>query len=247
MRLSAVCGRLDRTILEAINANDCKLMLKWNSKPDQHLEDTDTHLNGTALAWSAFSGRDSIVELLLKAGAEVNSFTRDGATPLFLAAHNGFSAVCVRLIAAGANVNHQTSDKGLTACMIAAQYGRLKDVKLLLGSGTEVNALSHEGWSALCFAASNGHAACVAELIGAGATGTVSPATADPLLLSAREGHVDCIKALLTLSTEKLSDGQDAIAAAKLLAAQPKQAKCGTLLEYHFSRTEHNTKPVPFK
>jgi ankyrin repeat protein len=67
---------------------------------------------------------------LIKAGADVNQATSDGATPLFLAAQNGHESCVALLIQAGADVRKARKD-GHTPMNIATDKKREKVVTLL--------------------------------------------------------------------------------------------------------------------
>ena len=113
-------------------------------------------------------GHKDIVELLIKAGAEVNVQCKFGNTPLHYASMDGHTECIELLIKAGADVNIQDSD-GWTVLHFAS-YGGYKDiVDLLIKAGANVNLLSHQEFNtALHFASSFGHKDCVELLIKAG-------------------------------------------------------------------------------
>jgi len=123
----------------------------------------------TPLHWAVVSGDGAIVDLLLKAGADVNARNRYGITPLALAAQNGDLEVMKRLVEAGGDVN-ATRTAGDSILMTAARTGNADAVRLLVRHGADVNA--HEstmGESALAWAAAENHAAVVAALAESGA------------------------------------------------------------------------------
>ena len=61
----------------------------------------------TALHWAAYREDLAMVDLLLKAGANVKVANQYGSTPLSLAAENGNSAIVQRLLDAGADPNER--------------------------------------------------------------------------------------------------------------------------------------------
>ena len=67
---------------------------------------------------------------LIKAGADLNQATSDGATPLYVAAHNGHEGIVAVLIQAGADVR-KACKNGCTPLKIATDMKREKVVTLL--------------------------------------------------------------------------------------------------------------------
>ena len=79
--------------------------------------------------------RVDIIELLLKANADVNLTDRGGATPLMWAAHRGyFTAVKAILETNRANLD-LTNKGGYTALMLASENNYLEVVKILKQAG----------------------------------------------------------------------------------------------------------------
>ena len=109
------------------------------------------------------------VNLLLRAGADVNIASRYGVTALGLAAENGNASMVERLLQAGADPRLATSSEGQTVLMTAALAGNAAIVKLLLAHGADPNA--RESWlgqTALMWAAAENHASVVEALLDAG-------------------------------------------------------------------------------
>ena len=79
------------------------------------------------------------VELLLAAGAKVNTKNDYGVTPLFLACENANLPMVQRLLKAGADVNAATTTEE-TVLMTAVRVGDVPVVKALLAAGANVNA-----------------------------------------------------------------------------------------------------------
>jgi len=108
----------------------------------------------TALHWAALQDDVELAELLLKAGANPNAATRNGAlTPLFMACRNGSAPLISALLAAGASAN-SVNAAGTSALMAASAAGNPAAVQLLLEHGADVNAKeTARGQTALMFAA----------------------------------------------------------------------------------------------
>lgn len=97
----------------------------------------------TALRAAAGSGHESVVETLLKAGADVNALAGypNRRTALQPAAGSGHEASVETLLEAGADVNDMAAIcDGRTALQAAAERGHQAVVKKLLTAGADVNA-----------------------------------------------------------------------------------------------------------
>jgi uncharacterized protein len=124
----------------------------------------------TALHWSSLNGDVKTLEVLLYAGATVESLTRVGAyTPLHLASSRGHGAVVARLLTAGSKPNVATTT-GVQPLHLAAQAGNPEAVKALLDKGADVNARdTTHGRTPLVFAASQGRVEAIKVLLAKGA------------------------------------------------------------------------------
>jgi ankyrin repeat protein len=124
----------------------------------------------TALHWAAFRDDVELMQILLKAGANVKATTRIGAiTPLALAAKNGNPEMIEALLAAGADANDKTVT-GATVLMAAALSGNADAIRSLVKHGADVNAREKaNGQTALMFAAWENRPEAIKALIAAGA------------------------------------------------------------------------------
>ncbi len=91
------------------------------------------HDGHTALQQAAEFGHPSVVELLLRSGADANMGFADGRTPLYWAAKNGHADVVTSLVANGADVNAEA--KGRTALGAARDGKHGEIVAMLLAHG----------------------------------------------------------------------------------------------------------------
>jgi uncharacterized protein len=178
----------------------------------------------TALHWAAHWQDPDTVDLLISAGANVNAATDLGVTPLYLACSNGDAAMVDELLAAGANPNIIAAT-GVSPLMTASRAGSAEAVRALLAHGADMNV--HEksaGQTALMWAVAEGHPQVVSVLvehgadvsarsnsrgvlsnISGGGTGEdargpsrmVQVGGSTAMLFAARQGCVECAKALL--------------------------------------------------
>ncbi len=99
----------------------------------------------TPLSLAAASANASLLELLLKSGADTkkaDAALRDGRTLLMLAARTGNADAINLLVAKGGNVNVAETRTGSTALMWAAVENRPAAVRVLIAAGADVNARS---------------------------------------------------------------------------------------------------------
>ena len=160
--------------------------------------------DATALMWGITNLEK--VRLLVDAGAEVNTRSKQGMTPLLIAASNAGSIEIVRLLLAkGADVNatrasgttaaaaeapdpndplakrrkHSGGAGGYTPLITAASANDLETARLFVEKGVDVNAATRRGDTALHFAAGAGNLAMVKLLLAKGAD--VNAATLDAI------------------------------------------------------------------
>lgn len=123
------------------------------------------------LGLAVFFGHRQTVEVLLEAGAEVNTASRETmkVTPLHSAAAARQVAIARLLIAHGANVNAGQAESGFTPLHEAAANGDIEFTTLLLEHGAKINAKMKDGKTPLAFAVSRNQNEMAAFLRGRGA------------------------------------------------------------------------------
>ena len=192
------------------NRYEClKVLLKI---PGIHLNHRN-RLGFTPLSEACQLGFPECVDLLIKAGADVNG--PDKQVPALVECmcysekqleqlaqddqpRNFKKKECMEiLIKAGAKVNVQDY-RGSTALMKASENGCEDCVKLLLEAGADVNITSKEGHTALIYSVAYGRDACLDALIAAGvdvASQEVQGSTT--LMCASANGHDNCVKYLI--------------------------------------------------
>lgn len=132
---------------------------------------------------SDWSEPEELIEILVKAKADVNAANAVGTTPLITAAFFNKAPLMKLLIDAGADVNH--ADKvGVTAIMYAAVRGSMDAIEVLLNAGVDINKTfkwydtkiqaDMKDFTLLSMAALDNNLDMVKYLIGKGADCTVT-------------------------------------------------------------------------
>ena len=107
----------------------------------------------------------AIAELLLARGADVNSKTEGGESPLSVSLRLGFHRLADLLIAKGAALDAR-SDSGQTLLHLACAGGNKKVAELLLARGADLEARDNDGATPLLSAVDFGRPAQVEMLLG---------------------------------------------------------------------------------
>lgn len=122
------------------------------------------------LGLAAYFGHEKIVEYLIRAGAEVNSPSKNslGVTPLQSAVAGGHLEIIRMLLTAGASPNVRERG-GYTPLHTAAQNGDVEIVRSLLFGGADLEAKSDKKETPLDMARKAGHDKVI-NLLNAGIT-----------------------------------------------------------------------------
>ena len=112
----------DDQLIDAVKNADHATLLSLLDRKDIDL-DASRGDGSTALSWAAYEDDDIAIDLLIRAGADVNVATDFHAvTPLVLACTNGNSRIVDKLLAAGADPN-MAKRGGETPLMACANTG----------------------------------------------------------------------------------------------------------------------------
>ena len=122
------------------------------------------------LGLACYFGHLELAKYLIKAGAPINSPSRNGlkATPIQSAAAAGHDKVVTMLLEYGANPNVREQG-GYTPLHAAAQNGDEEMIRILLFGGADLTIASNNGKTALDLALNAGHEKA-ALLLGEGIT-----------------------------------------------------------------------------
>jgi hypothetical protein len=118
---------------------------------------------GSPLHWAAAGGKQNIVNLLLRLGADLEARNNDGRTPLHSAAATGHEPIVAALLAKGADANALDADRN-TPLHLAAERGFKRIVEQLLANKANAKAVNKRGESARERAVAEGKADVAAIL-----------------------------------------------------------------------------------
>ena len=96
--------------------------------------------------------KESVFNLFISAGIDVNSRDDSGTPMLNIAVRNGNEDFTTKLLDLGADINAVSNDRGYTAVMDAVWKGNKDITKLLIERGAELNTINKEGQSNLVLA-----------------------------------------------------------------------------------------------
>jgi ankyrin repeat protein len=111
---------------------------------------------------------NSIAELLLDAGVDINATYESQKTALIMAFEMGHFGLLLLLVRRGANVNAHDAANG-TISMMAARQGSLSVVQILLDAGADINAVDVPRRTALTMAVETGNLDVARLLVDRGA------------------------------------------------------------------------------
>lgn len=136
-----------------------------------------------------------VVTTLVSQGFDPNTVNTRGTHPLLLAVRVGsFKVIDVLLAAPAINVNLLT-EQGESPLMLAALAGYVDVCQKLIDTGADINK---PGWTALHYAATSGNVAIIKMLLEHHAyIDTESPNGSTPLMMAAKYGTADAVRALL--------------------------------------------------
>jgi ankyrin repeat protein len=176
---------------------------------------TDPQANANAMDYAVEHGNREMVQVLLSAGADVNARNRDARTSLMYLGENASAEMVRDLLSFGADVNARDG-YGVTPLMKAAASLSFPVLKQLIDAGAGIDAKDNHGATVLMSAAENEDGRTLRLLIGAGVDLNAKNEDDDgtALIVAARSGRADSVKALLNAGAEiesKTSDGKTAL------------------------------------
>jgi ankyrin repeat protein len=135
------------------------------------IDEVDSDTGWTALHAAARRVQLPAMELLLRAGADINRMNSSGQTPLGLAARDSDWRAVEFLVSSGADVNR--GDDGEFPLSAAASVGNTEAMHHLILGGADPNHVDSDGWSVLMYATEGDRFVPVEILIAVGADSTI--------------------------------------------------------------------------
>lgn len=164
-----------------------------------------------ALLIAAMGGYSEIVQILVQAGATIDTTARQyNMTALMYAAENNHHETVKKLIELGADINKKETNNGYTALMIATEKGNIEAAQELIAA----HIAAHTGFeekgtddcTALMIAVLHDNIAIAAKLIEAGTSLiTKDNNNKTALMWAIQKGNQEMIK-LLTPKIESIPD-----------------------------------------
>lgn len=162
------------------------------------LESRDEEGN-TALMLAASKREIQVMELLIKAGANIEACDDKGNTLFILAALTGELGVMHTLLNAKANVEAQNK-KGGTPLIWAVTSGQIGAIEMLISHGAQVDACDHQENTPLMWAAAKGKTEAIQMLLHAKPNANIEASNKDgmtALMMAVSQGQTSSIEALI--------------------------------------------------
>lgn len=193
-------------LLHAATTGDCESLndLLKSANPNRRLADGSTLLINVSISEHLRPARRlEVLELLLRAGSEVDRSNRRRQTPLMYAVGMGEESFCVALLDAGASLT-KTDQAGDSALIWATSTAKLLRLSFLIERGANVSHQNFLKRTPIMYAARNGSLPYIEELLAAGADARAVDAEGnDALLLSCLMGKSDIATRLAALSPDR--------------------------------------------
>ncbi|KEZ77894.1 ankyrin repeat domain-containing protein [Salinisphaera hydrothermalis] len=179
------------------------------------------HSGWNCLHYAASRGDTATINAMLRAGADVDTPTGNGTTPLTLAAAHGQLIAVKDLLAHGAAVNGMNQNGADTPLYRAAANGHPAVVRALIAAGADIDARNRQGRTPLWINAARSprdDTQIAHSLINAGAAVDSADTVGDtPLIAAASAGNADLVGYLIAEHAEtdhRDHQGQTALFAA---------------------------------
>jgi len=175
------------------------------------------HGGFTALFTATQNNRLDCVKELVRAGVDINRTTHQGYTPLWRAAESGFSDIAEELIKAGADFSLGNALPMIPFANVAQDRhpNLFKAVLAFCATKQFINAVE------------TGNPTFVQQLIDQGAdVNFLHPSGKSPLIVAAKNHHIDCVKILLTKQIHNINQTDSARRTALHYMSECDDASC---------------------
>ena len=192
------------SLLKAVESNDTHIVLflaELKQFDPDFLHDPSSESERSTPASSLFIasqlGFCIIIDILLKHGANVNTLTGDGRTPLMAASKYGHVEAVGMLLSGGASLEILDED-GDTALRYANDNNQTQVVELLLKSGANPSVVGTDKWSCLLVSCCDNNYEIVPLLLKYGADRHHTSSLGKTCLMMASEsGHLESMRIML--------------------------------------------------
>ncbi|KAF4470475.1 ankyrin repeat [Fusarium albosuccineum] len=204
------------------------ILLDQGADVDQTDEDDWTSLHFAA----QFSTSWEVLDMLLKAGANVAARSNRGSTALHCAARAPNPEAVRFLVSRGFSTEARTN-QGRFALHSAAEEGCSESIRILLDANADMECEDQDGWTPLHFASSGGHLEAVQLLIDRGAiVSSRSHHSRTPLHVAAHQGRSDIVKHLVKSGVDITATDGDRRTALHTVVLSNSLVTTQALLEY---------------
>jgi ankyrin repeat protein len=190
-------GPLSKAVFEGDDAMVKKLVGDGQTGPSGCDIEEGADRGEASFLLASTMGHWNIMETLLSCGANINTTSRLGWTPLMLAARRNDEHCVSLLLKHGADANHLSPDRW-TALAEATSAGHPNIVRMLLEAGADPEPRSQHDWTPLMHAAYRGDIDAVNLLMSHGASfEEISARDETVMLLAAAKGSLNVVERLL--------------------------------------------------
>jgi len=149
------------------------------------------------------------IKLLVSLGADVNTKTNKGITPMLMAILKEDTEIMKCLAEVGADIHQRDNEDGKTLIFFAAQLGKTESIKCLVSLGVDVNSKDNNGFTPMFSATKTEVIRCLVDL-GADINAKIING-GTPAHMAISQNNVEVLKCLKSLGADinaKTNDGK---------------------------------------
>jgi len=160
---------VEKLLKQGADVNAREILPEPENEEQAVPEDWNEGAGGTGLILASAAGHGEVVQILSRAGADVNAVDERGWPAILRAAYFGHGGIVRALLESGASPDARETHEGGTALQFAARQNHPDTVRVLLDAGADPNATLTNGWTSLMWAVERGSPEVVRMLLEAGA------------------------------------------------------------------------------